>query len=48
MLTLCTHTEVHGFHHIDKGFILLVLDVRATPTRCTGDLCGDLGRFFLK
>jgi len=48
VLTLCTHTEVHSFHYVDKGFVLLVLDIRATPARGTSGLYSNLRRFFLQ
>ena len=47
-LTLRTHTEIHSFHHVNKGFVLLVLDVGTAPARGTGGLYGNFRRFFLE
>ena len=37
VLTPSVPIEVHSFHYINKGLVLLVLDVRRAPTR---GICG--------
>lgn len=42
VLAFGTHAEVDSFHYINKGFVLLVFDVGAAPTRGTSSLSGNL------